>query len=68
MLKKDCISWEGPCAGAGEECEDEGAADNDLRTDSNSHFPFPVLLRRDEVEELGKRDAWGENVFTFVSH
>ena len=59
QFRKDYIPWEGPHAGTGEENDLEGAADDKvLRTDCNSHSPFPCTARREEVEEGG----WGEGV------
>ena len=72
---KDCLLWEGPHAGAGEEHEEEGAPDKVLLTDCNTYSPSPRVTQVKEAEELGvklslgRREGWGEGVIkVFFSH
>jgi len=54
---KGCLPWEGPHAGAGEECEEGGAAERTwygLTTAPVPHPPAP--LGRVEVEKLGMKE------------
>jgi len=44
---------EGTCAGAGEQCEEEGVAEELLWTRHSSHFPSPAQLKREKTEQLG---------------
>ncbi|GAB0181389.1 hypothetical protein GRJ2_000604200 [Grus japonensis] len=53
MFVKDCLLWEGPHAGAGEECEEEGAAET--KRDELTRTPFPCTawergVRRVRIE------------------
>ena len=51
---ENCLSWEGPHAGAGAECEEEGAAEttcDELTTSSIPLPPVPLRGRRDRIWE-----------------
>jgi len=51
---EDCLLWEGPHNGAGEECEEEGAAETTCDELTTISIPCPpALLRGEEVENLG---------------
>ena len=46
---EDCLPWEGPHGGAGEECEEEGAAEttcDELTTTPIPRPPVPLRGRR----------------------
>ena len=65
---KNCSPWEGPHAGPGEECEEEGAAET--MCDELTATPFPYATPKGkEVENLGvksslrRREGWGKGVF-----
>jgi len=66
---KDCIPWVGPHAGAGEESEEEGAAQT--KHDELSVTPIPHLpaleVKKTRVKlSLGRREGQGEGVWRFV--
>ena len=53
-FKQSCLLWEGPYAGAGEECEEEGSAEttcDEMSTTTIFHHAVP--LRGTEVEKIG---------------
>jgi len=62
---KNCLPWVGPHAGAGEECEEKGAAERMCDELSPSHCTPGV----EEVENSGiklsqgRREGWGGGVF-----
>ena len=69
---KERILWERPHAAAGEQCEEEGAAEEVLRTDCNPQSPSPCAAwGGEEVEESGaklslaKREGRGKVVLVF---
>lgn len=48
QLMKGCISWEGPQAGLGKECKNEGAAETKCYELTTAHIPcLPVPLGRE---------------------
>jgi len=59
MLEKfmeDCLLWEGPHTGAGEECEEEGAAETKCDELTTTPIPHPpALLRGEEAENIGRK-------------
>lgn len=56
---EDCLPWEGPQAGAGEEGEEEGAAEtcDELTTTLITYPPVPLVGRR--VEKSGSKAKTG---------
>ena len=53
---EDCLPWEGPHAGAGEECEEEGAAETTCdELTATPHSPSPCATRGEEVEKIGSK-------------
>ena len=69
QLVEDCLPWEGPHAGAGQERQEDGAAETTCR---KPHSPSPCAAQAEEVENsggklsLGRREGWGEGVYRFV--
>lgn len=62
MLEKfveDCL-WEGPHTAAGEECEEEGAAET-----THGKLSTPALKGENSGVKLnpGRREAWGKDLF-----
>jgi len=50
-ITKDCIKWEGPYAGAGEECEEEGAAER--KSYELVITPIPLHVSRAGSRRIG---------------
>ena len=74
---EDCLLWEGPHGGAGEECEEEGSAEtmcDELTATPFPRPPAPLAGKRERklgVElSWGRRERWGKGVlrFGFTSH
>jgi len=69
---KDCILWEGPHPGAGEEREKEGASETKHYKLIATLIPHPPEPLVEELEELGvklslgSRERCGKGVFRFV--
>ena len=66
---ENCLPWEGPHTGAGEECEEsspeeEGTAETTCDELIVTPIPHPPALLR------GRREGWGEGVLRsgFISH
>jgi len=76
-VHEGCLLREGPHAGPGEECEEEGAAEatcDELTTTPIPHPPVPLEGRRYRKLRVkvshGRREGWGKGVlrFGFASH
>jgi len=54
QFMEDCLPWERPCSGTGEECEEKDAAENmgdELTTTPLPHPPSPLGWRREKNQE-----------------
>jgi len=67
---EDCLLWEGPHSGAGEEYEQEGVADtrcDGLTTTPIPHLPAPCGGRKETKLgvrlSLGSKEGWEEGIF-----
>lgn len=74
LILKYCIPWEGPYAGAGEMCEEEGVPERNFYLLTTAfHSPSPVVAQgrarsapfRRKAAEPGKRGecGWGKVLF-----
>ena len=67
-----CLLWEGPHAGAGEQCEEEGAAETTCDELTATPIPRPPALLGGGGRETGvklspgRREGWGEDLVLFV--
>ena len=54
QFMENCLQWEGPHAGTGEECEEEGMTETTCDELTTTPIPCtPVLLGGEEVEKSG---------------
>jgi len=77
QFMENCLLWKGPYAGAGAECEEEGAAEkmcDELTTTPIPRPPVPLGGRRERKSGVklspGSRDGSGQGVlrFGFTAH
>jgi len=64
-LVKDCLLWEGPHAGAGDEREEEGAAGTKCYEPITTPIPCPPVMLGEgggRVEPRKKQGSWGKLV------
>jgi len=63
---EECLPWDGPYSGAGEECEEEGAAETTCDELTTTPFPVPLPCSEGGVRQIrseiepGKKGGMGE--------